>query len=93
MPISYGTFTKQLKSLPLTLYADGRASVTIRFGYVDSNNNFFPAEEKNFMFDPSEVSMILDTPSMPGLNRREDLNLALYNMLVQKGLVEAGIIS
>ena len=93
MPISYGTFTKQLKSLPLILHADGRATVTIRFGYVNEAGEFFPAEQKTFEFNQDEVSGVLDHPPVYSLNRREDLNLALYQLLVTKGLVEPGVIS
>lgn len=92
MPISYGVFEKQLKLLPLILYADGSASIAVRFGYVD-NNEFTPTTEKTFNISPIDVSSILDTIPTPTLTRRNDLALAVYTYLVTHGLVEPGIVS
>lgn len=93
MPIQYGTYTKQLKLLPLTLSEDGSAVCTARFGFVGENSIFQCIEGKTFVLDAEEVSQILDAPPTPGLSRRDDLSLAIYSYLVTKGLVEAGEVS
>jgi hypothetical protein len=51
MPITYGSFVKQMKLLPLTLSADGGATVVVRFGYVGEDGSFSPATESTFAFD------------------------------------------
>lgn len=93
MPVTYGNFTKQLKLLPLTLYPDGRASVSVRFGYVGEDGEFSPIEERSFQIDAAHVSEILDVKPTPGLSRRDDLAYAMYAYLVSNGLIEAGTIS
>ncbi len=93
MPIQYGTYTKQLKLLPLTLDAEGGASCTARFGFVGEDGIFNCTEGNTFTFTPEEVSEILDAPPTEGLSRRDDLSFAIYTKLVTKGLVELGTIS
>jgi len=94
MPISYGsTYTKQLKLLPVILAEDGTAVCTARFGFENSSGTFTVVETKTFTFDAAAVSTILDTNPTPGLSRRDDLSLAIYQYLVTHGLVEAGTIS
>lgn len=94
MPIQYGTYTKQLKLLPLTLEAEGGASCTARFGFVSSETGEFKCTEgQTFYFTAEEVSEILDAQPTPGLTRRDDLSLAIYSKLVAKGLVAPGDIS
>jgi hypothetical protein len=93
MPITYGTFTKQMKLLPLTLDAGGGASVVVRFGYVGADEVFQPTTETVFTFDQATVSSILDTNPTPGLSRRDDLSFAIYSYLVNNNLIEPGTIS
>lgn len=93
MPVVYGTFTKQLKLLPLTLFPDGRASVSVRFGYVGENGELNSVEERAFQIDATGVSEILDATPTPGLSRRDDLAYAVYMYLVSHNLIEAGSIS
>ena len=92
MPISYGTYEKQMKSLPITLHADGTASVTIRVGYM-IDEVFSDVTERHFQIDVASVSGILDNLPVPGLTRRDDLSLAIYTYLVTNGLVEPGTVS
>lgn len=92
MPVVYGSFTKQLKLLPLTLESDGQATVTVRFGYVDQSNVFTASTEQTFRFEAETVSAILDTNSIPGLTRRDDLSFAVYQKLVELGKIDAGTI-
>jgi hypothetical protein len=93
MPITYGTYTKQTKSLPLTLHADGSATVSMRFGFVGADEVFNAIEEKTFSISQADVSEILDAPPIPGITRRNDLSLAIYTYLVTRGLIEPGTIS
>lgn len=93
MPVTYGNYTKTMKLLPLTLQADGGASISVRFGYVGDDGVFIPATENSFSFSPEVVSSILDVPPTPGLSRRDDLSYAIYSYLVTHGLIPAGTIS
>lgn len=93
MPIHYGSYSKQLKLLPLTLLDDGSATCTARFGFVGDDGVFQCVEGTTFTFDAATVSSILDAAPVNGLTRRDDLSLAIYQYLVQHGLVEAGTIS
>lgn len=93
MPVTYGTYTKQLKLLPLTLQADGYASIVVRWGYVGDDDVFNETSMSTFIIQPADVNLILDAPPTPGLTRRDDLSLAVYQYLVTNGLVEAGAIS
>ena len=92
MPIQYGTYTKQLKLLPLSLLDDGSATVTVRFGY-SSNGSFEAATTQVFYMPAEAVEAVLDAEPVGGLTRRDDLSLAIYQYLVTNGLVEAGEIS
>lgn len=92
MPISYGQFEKQLRLLPLTLNADGSATVSWRFGFID-DGNFVPSEEYSARVTAEDVSRILDAPAREGMTRRDDLSLAVYTYLVASGLVKAGEVS
>ena len=93
MPIIYGTYTKTMKSLPLILHADGRATLTLRYFYKDdATGEELPAEERQFEFTAEQVSEILDAPVRQGMSRRDDLNSALYTWLVINGLVKHGTI-
>lgn len=93
MPVTYGAYTKQLKLLPLTLQADGAATVVVRYGYVGESGVFEAATERTIPIVAADVSAILDAPPTPGLSRRNDLSLAVYTHLVQMGVIEAGEIS
>ncbi len=91
MPITYGQYTKQVKLLPLTLHADGGATISIRWGF--HNGGWTPYSEQQFTISADEVATILDAPPVEGMTRRDDLSLAVYHYLVEKGLIEAGEIS
>lgn len=94
MPISYGgQYSKQLKLLPLHLNSDGSAVVTVRFGYVDADNVFTGTSESSFAFGADEVASILDVPGNPALSRRDDLSLAIYQLLVESGKVPPGTVT
>lgn len=93
MPISYGNYTKQMKLLPLTLAADGGASVWVRFGYVGEDGQFQATTEQQFMFSAETVASILDSDPTPGLSRRDDLSFAIYTYLVNNNLIPAGTIT
>ena len=93
MPITYGNYTKQLKLLPLVLYPDGSASVTVRFGFVGESGDFQATTEKTVNCTPEQVSAILDTGPIEGMTRRDDLSFAVYQWLVESGNLEAGQIS
>jgi hypothetical protein len=93
MPVTYGTYEKQLKLLPLTLHASGGASVVVRFGYVGEDGEFSPTTEQTFAIDAENVEKILGAQPTPGLSRRDDLSFAIYTHLVTHGLVAAGSIS
>lgn len=92
MPISYGSYEKQLKLLPIVLNLDGSADVTLKYGFID-NGVFTAFGEKAVKISPEGVSSVLDIPPQPGLTRRDDLSLAVYNYLVANNLVEPGQIS
>lgn len=93
MPITYGQFTRQLKALPLTLHADGTATLTVRFAFVGDDGVFAPTEERVFLIAVDAVNAILDAPPRAGMSRRDDLSLAIYTHLVTAGLIEAGQVS
>lgn len=93
MPITYGTYTKQLKLLPLVLNSEGTAVITVRYGYVRDGEDFVDVSAGQFNIDSATVSSILDAPPTPGLTRRDDLSLAIYQYLVTQGFVEEGQIS
>jgi hypothetical protein len=93
MPISYGSYTKQVKLLPLTLAADGTATVAVRYGFADDHGNFNPVTEKHVPVSADQVSAILDAAPTPGLSRRDDLSLAMYTWLVTNGHLEPGTVS
>lgn len=85
MPITIGTVELQQKLLPMTLTPEGGASVTIRKGWMDGST-FVCIGDTTHNFTPEEVSQVLDTDPVPGLSRRDDLSLAVYQMLVAKGI-------
>lgn len=92
MPISYGTFEKQIKLLPIVLNADGSARVTVRTGFVE-DGVFQPITEQGFDMSVQEVSDTLDTMPLAGQTRRNDLAYAIYMHLVETGKVQPGHIS
>lgn len=89
MPITLGDVTLEYKSLPLVLREDGSAEATVRKGYM-KDSVFVEISRQTFGFNVEDVSLILDAPPIPGLTRRDDLAIALYQELVARGLVEAG---
>ncbi len=92
MPITLDTVTLEYKSLPLLLREDGTASVTLRKGYVAAGS-FIETERHTVDVSAEEVAAVLDASPMPGLTRRDDLSLALYQRMVALGHAEAGKIS
>lgn len=93
MPVTYGTYTKQLKLLPLLLEQDGTATLTVRFGYVSDDQEFTESTASAYKFSQEEVQSILDAEPTPGMTRRDDLSFALYQYLVQSGKIPPGSIS
>ncbi len=91
MPITLGEVTLEYKSLPLVLREDGSAEATVRKGYM-KDEKFVEISRQTFGFNSDDVSLILDAQPIPGLTRRDDLAIALYQELVARGLVEAGVI-
>ena len=85
MPITIGTVELQQKLLPMTLTPEGGASVTIRKGWMEGDN-FVCISDTTHNFTPEEVSLVLDAPPVAGLSRRDDLSLAVYQMMVTKGI-------
>ena len=92
MPISYGTFEKQLKLLPLTLHADGRATVSMRIGFIEGGE-FIPTTEAAYEIDRAVVESILDALPTAGMTRRDDLSMEIYRHLVSSGKLAAGEVS
>jgi hypothetical protein len=92
MPISYGSFEKQMKLLPIVMHADGRVTVTVRIGYMEGGN-LKAATEQTYVLDASVVSGLLDVPSIQGMTRRDDLAYAIYAHLVNSGAIERGEIT
>lgn len=93
MPIAQETVTITYKLLPLTLFPDGTAQVTVRRGLQYANGSWEEINQKNIVIDnPVTVSSILDADPVPGLSRRDDLSLAVYNYLVSIGEV-SGLVS
>lgn len=93
MPITYGTYIKQLKLLPLILLADGSARVDVRDGFVDEAGEFVGRSSRTIQVSAEDVSTILDAPPVAGMSRRDDLSLAVYRFLVDREYIEAGDIS
>lgn len=95
MPITYGAYTKERKLLPLTLHANGTATVSVRTGFADDGGVWLSdfTSEKAVNISADGVSEILDAKSTEGMTRRDDLSLAVYMYLVKNGLIEAGEIS
>lgn len=92
MPISYGSFEKQMKLLPIVMHADGRVTVTVRIGYME-DGNLLSASEQNYEISAEDVSTLLDVPARAGATRRDDLAYAIYVHLVTSGLIKPGKIS
>lgn len=92
MPISYGSFEKQMKLLPIVMHADGRVSVTVRIGYME-DGTLMSASEQTYDLEAGVVSTLLDVPGRAGVTRREDLAYAIYVHLVTSGAIKAGTIS
>lgn len=92
MPISYGSFEKQMRLLPIVMHADGRVSVTVRIGYME-DGTLMSASEQVYELEATAVSTLLDIPARPGVSRRDDLAYALYVHLVTSGAIKAGTIS
>jgi hypothetical protein len=92
MPISYGSYEKQLKLLPIILNLDGSADITLKYGFID-NGSFMAFDEKVVKISPEGVRSVLDIQANTNLTRRDDLSLAIYNYLVANNLVEPGQIS
>ena len=92
MPISYGSFEKQVKLLPINLAADGTASVSVRYGYVDKGE-LIGAQVETFSMTAEEVDVVLAARPVPGLCRRDDLAFAIYLHLVEQGKVPMGAVS
>ncbi len=93
MPTTYGTYTKQVKLLPLALHSDGSASISVRWGFQPENGEWAPFGEQQFQIPADDVSAILDATPREGLTRRDDLSLCVYEYLVSKKKIEAGEIS
>jgi hypothetical protein len=88
MPVINEQVTITYKLLPLTLFTDGTASVVVRRGLLHADNSWEALSEKTIIIDnPAIVSSILDVQPVPGLTRRDDLSLAVYNYLVSIGEV------
>lgn len=92
MPISYGSFERQIKLLPLVMHADGRMNVTVRCGYVE-NQIFNPMSEETYVIAADTVSTLLDMQPQAGMSRRDDLAYALYSLLVTSNLLKPGTIT
>ena len=92
MPISYGSFERQIKLLPIVMHADGRVNVTVRSGYVE-DQVFNPISEDTYTIDADTISGLLDKPPNPGMTRRDDLAYSLYSLLVDSKLLKPGKIS
>jgi len=92
MPISYGTFEKQVKLLPVTMNSDGSSFITLKYGFIE-NNNFNVVREEIIKISAADTASLLDTSPQPGMTRRDDLALAIYNYLVDNNLVEPGQIT
>ena len=93
MPVAQEQVTITYKLLPLTLFPDGSAQVAVRRGLAFTNGTWEEISQKNIIIDdPLKVSAILDADPLPGLTRRDDLSLAVYNYLVSIGEV-SGLVS
>lgn len=94
MPVSQTQVEITYKLLPLTLFPDGTAQVTIRRGllYPDNSWEAISGEKVVIIDNPATVSSILDAPPIAGLTRRDDLSLAVYNYLVGIGEL-TGVVS
>lgn len=90
MPILLKNVDLELKMLPLTMAADGSATVVARKGYTE-DGDFKAFSEVTLYFTKEEVSAVLDTPPVEGLSRRDDLSFAVYQMMVAKGYAEGTI--
>lgn len=87
MPILAENVQITYKLLPLTLFPDGSASVSIRRGLQHENGNWEPLTEEAYQMAPDVVSSVLDAPPAPGLTRRDDLSFAVYMYLVSIGKI------
>lgn len=92
MPISYGTFEKQVKLLPITINFDGSSLITLKYGFIE-NNNFNVIKEEIIAINAVDTASLLDTLPQAGMTRRNDLALAIYNYLIDNNLIEPGQIT
>jgi hypothetical protein len=90
MPILTETVRVGYKLLPLTLYAEGGSSITLRRGLFSADGVWSDLDSKSISIDAETTAVILDTIPTPGLTRRDDLSYAIYTYLVTNGLAPVG---
>lgn len=81
----------EYKLLPITLNVDGSSMITFSKGFT-TNGVYTIVERNELALSPAETQGILLTQTTPGKTRRADLSDALYELLLEKGLVSGTIV-
>jgi len=90
MPIVGPTLNLEYRLLPLTLNADGSSMVYLRKGFT-TDGGFQVLETLETALTVEETQGLLLAEPSPGKNRSDDLSDALYQLLLDKGVVAGSL--
>ena len=93
MPITLSTVSLIYVILPITINEDGSSTVIVKKGYYDNKNNFICIQGTTCQISIADTQTVLSAMPTEGLNRKDDIALAIYQYLISKNLVEQGEIS
>lgn len=75
------------KILPLTFNVDGSVHITVSKCIQHENGDIFAISGDTIVLSPEQVSEVLDISPTPGLTRRQDIGLLVYQLLLTSGVV------
>lgn len=90
MPIVGPTLNLEYRLLPLTLNADGSSMVYLRKGFA-TDTGFQVLETLETALTVEETQGLLLAEPTPGKNRADDLSDAVYQLLLDKGVVSGSL--
>jgi hypothetical protein len=90
MPIVGPTLNLEYRLLPLTLNADGSSMVYLRKGFT-TDTGFQVLETLETALTVEETQVLLLAEPTPGKNRSDDLSDAVYQLLLDKGVVSGSL--
>ena len=88
MPIaSTVTYTKIWNAVPITFRSDGGVTVILNTILNGSDGTTIQLNQQQIDIPLSETAPVLDVSPTPGLTRRQDIAMTIYDYLIAKGLV------